>query len=232
MSTPLAELINTPVQGPEGESFTANFAIHEGEILVVPDQETQGRERLLRVVLGLDLVKPGQVKLFGKDIATLNRDRINKVRARCALLPAKTQMVSNLDVYSNVALPMRYHHGADEALIREKVMTVLERFGLKLHANHRPVSLTADQQRFVGLARAVCSEPELFVLEDPFDGFNDHQSERAAEIFRELLDKGTGLLVSLTQSRSDKLSELPNFRLEPLEATPTTWTRLDARHKK
>jgi ABC-type transporter Mla maintaining outer membrane lipid asymmetry ATPase subunit MlaF len=232
MSSPLAELIDAPVQGPEGENYIANLHVEAGEVVVVPNQETQGSMRLLRIVLGLDPVESGQVKLFGTDLATLSRDGINKVRARCALLPAKTQLVSNLDVYSNIALPMRYHHGQDEGAIRVRVMAILERLGLEQYANHRPVDLTADQHRFVGLARATCSDPSLFVLEDPFEGFNDTQSERANEIFREFLDNGTGLLVSLTQSRSERLAELPNCRLEPLDATPTTWIRISARKSK
>jgi ABC-type ATPase involved in cell division len=229
MNGPLAELVDAPVQGPEGELYTANLTIHGGEVVVVPDQETQGRMRLLRIILGIDRLPTGHVALFGQDVNSLGRNGLNKARSRCAVLPAKTQMVSNLDVYSNVALPMRYHHATDEAVIRAKVMASLERLGLERYASHRPVSLTADQQRFVGLARALCSMPELFVIEDPHEGFNDTQSERASQIFKELLHHGTGILVSLTQSHSDKLEALPNARIEPLDTTPTAIYRLQSR---
>lgn len=229
MSGRLAELTDATVQGPEGETYTANVFVKPGEVVIVPDQETQGHMRLLRVTLGIDRLGPGQAKLFGQDLNSLSRNGLNKARARCAVLPAKTQMVSNLDVYSNVALPMRYHHATDDAAIRAKVMASLERLGLARYANHRPVSLTADQQRFVGLARAFCSRPELFIIEDPHEGFNDAQSERATQIFRDLLNDGTGILVCLTQSHSDKLEALPNARMEPLDTTLTAIHRLQSR---
>jgi ABC-type branched-subunit amino acid transport system ATPase component len=106
----------------------------------------------------------------------------------------------------------------DEEKLRLNIMEVLTRLGLERVADRRPVGLTSDQQRFVGIARAVCSQPELLVLEDPYEGFNDHQAERAANLFRELIEGGTALLISLTQSRSERLASLPNARYQPLEA--------------
>ena len=84
-------------------------------------------------------------------------------------------------------------------------MDALHKLGLEKEAGHRPVQLTTDQQRFVGIARAIVCQPELFLLEDPYEGFNEAQAERAAQMFRALLEQGTGLLISLTQSRSGVL---------------------------
>ena len=216
-ASPLCTLNGAYVLGPEGTHYEAMLSVQRGETVIVPDQETQGKRRLFRVVMGLDRAEPGQVALFGYDLATVNRHTLNQIRSRCAVLPAKTQMVSNLDVFSNVALPLRYHHGGDEVTIRGKVMDALHKLGLEKEAGHRPVQLTTDQQRFVGIARAIVCQPELFLLEDPYEGFNEAQAERAAQMFRALLEQGTGLLISLTQSRSESLASLPNARYQPLE---------------
>ena len=95
-------------------------------------------------------------------------------------------LISNLTVFDNIALPLRYHTDLSRWEIREKVEENLQRLGIGDAGTRRPEELSMEQMRWAALGRALIMEPELLFLDGPTTGIDPVAGQR---ILRIILDE-------------------------------------------
>ena len=144
----------------------------KGQITAVMGPSGTGKTTLLRLITAQIYAQSGQVRLFGENLADLNRGQLFALRRRMGMLFQNSALLTDINVFENVAFPLREHTDLPESLIRNLVLTRLNAVGLRGAAALMPAELSGGMARRVALARAVVMDPELLIYDEPFVGLD------------------------------------------------------------
>ncbi len=112
------------------------------------------------------------VKVFGENLGDLSSRQTFALRRRMGMLFQNSALLTDINVFENVAFPLREHTDLPEALIRSLVLTKLNAVGLRGAAGLMPEELSGGMARRVALARAMIMDPELLIYDEPFVGLD------------------------------------------------------------
>lgn len=143
-----------------------------GRVTAIMGPSGTGKTTLLRLITGQTAPTSGEVLLWGQRVATLRQRDLYALRRRTGMLFQNGALLTDLDVFENVAFPVREHTDLTEPLIRELVLTKLHAVGLRGAARMMPSELSGGMARRVALARAVVLDPELLIYDEPFVGLD------------------------------------------------------------
>ncbi len=149
-----------------------DLQVRRGRITAIMGPSGTGKTTLLRLITGQISADRGQVLVFGRDIATLNRREVYALRRRMGMLFQNGALLTDMDVFENVAFPVREHTDLPEPLVRKLVLTKLQAVGLRGAATLMPAELSGGMARRVALARAIVMDPEVLVYDEPFVGLD------------------------------------------------------------
>jgi phospholipid/cholesterol/gamma-HCH transport system ATP-binding protein len=149
-----------------------NISVRRGLITAVMGPSGTGKTTLLRLITGQLFADSGQVMVFGRDIASLSSSEIYAVRRRTGMLFQNGALLTDINVFENVAFPVREHTDLPESVIRKLVLTKLEAVGLRGAAELMPAELSGGMARRVALARAIVMDPEVLLYDEPFVGLD------------------------------------------------------------
>jgi phospholipid/cholesterol/gamma-HCH transport system ATP-binding protein len=131
-----------------------------------------GKTTLLRLITGQVHAERGSVKVFGQEVSQMSRAELFALRRRMGMLFQNGALLTDIDVYENVAFPLRAHTKLPESLIRQLVLTKLHAVGLRGAARLMPVELSGGMARRVALARAIVMDPDILIYDEPFVGLD------------------------------------------------------------
>jgi phospholipid/cholesterol/gamma-HCH transport system ATP-binding protein len=146
--------------------------VRRGRVTAIMGPSGAGKTTLLRLITAQIAPERGQVSVFGEDLARLNTTGIYAVRQRLGVLFQNGALLTDLDVFENVAFPVREHTDLPESLLRKLVLTKLQAVGLRGAAQLTPAELSGGMARRVALARAIVMDPELLIYDEPFVGLD------------------------------------------------------------
>ena len=164
-----------------------SLAVQRNEVLGLVGGSGRGKTTLQRQMLGLERPYRGAIRVFGIDINACPREALEGVRGRWGVLFQSGALFSALNVYDNIALPLRELRSWDEDLIHELVMSKLRMVGIEAqHAAKMPAQLSGGMIKRIGLARALVLDPELLFLDEPTAGLDPDRSESFVKLIQEL----------------------------------------------
>lgn len=146
--------------------------VRRGRITAIMGPSGTGKTTLLRLITAQILPGRGQVRVFGRDLATLSGPEIYALRRRMGMLFQNGALLTDMDVFENVAFPVREHTDLPETLLRKLVLTKLQAVGLRGAARLMPAELSGGMARRVALARAIVMDPEVLIYDEPFVGLD------------------------------------------------------------
>jgi phospholipid/cholesterol/gamma-HCH transport system ATP-binding protein len=149
-----------------------DLAVRRGRITAVMGPSGTGKTTLLKLITAQAAADRGQVRVFGQDLATLGGAAVYALRRRMGMLFQNGALLTDLDVFENVAFPVREHTDLPEPLIRRLVLTKLQAVGLRGAAALMPAELSGGMARRVALARAIVMDPEILLYDEPFVGLD------------------------------------------------------------
>jgi len=149
-----------------------DLTVQRGRITAIMGPSGGGKTTLLKLITGQIFADRGSVRVFGQDVATLDRRALYALRQRLGLLFQNGALLTDLDVFDNVAFPVREHSDLTETLIRKLVLTKLQAVGLRGAAHLMPAELSGGMARRVALARAIVMDPEVLMYDEPFVGLD------------------------------------------------------------
>ena len=149
-----------------------NLTIPRGRITAIMGPSGTGKTTLLRLMTGQIRPDSGQVLFDGTDVCSLSTRELYALRMRMGMLFQNGALLTDEDVFENVAFPLREHTELPEALIRNIVLTKLQAVGLRGAARLMPAELSGGMARRVALARAMATDPEVLIYDEPFTGLD------------------------------------------------------------
>jgi phospholipid/cholesterol/gamma-HCH transport system ATP-binding protein len=162
--------------------------IPRGKVTAVMGPSGTGKTTLLRLITGQVRADSGSLHVAGEDLRNLKRADLYALRRRMGMLFQNGALLTDFNVFENVAFPIREHTDLPERLIRQLVLTKLEAVGLRGAADLMPSELSGGMGRRVALARAIVMDPEILIYDEPFVGLDPISMGVILRLIRRLND--------------------------------------------
>jgi phospholipid/cholesterol/gamma-HCH transport system ATP-binding protein len=165
-----------------------DLTMRRGDVTAIMGPSGTGKTTLLRLITGQIYADAGEVRVDGRDVAGLRRGELYALRQRMGMLFQNGALLTDLDVFENVAFPLREHTRLPESLIRNIVLAKLHAVGLRGAAGLMPQELSGGMARRVALARAIAMDPDILIYDEPFAGLDPISMGMVMRLIRSLND--------------------------------------------
>lgn len=190
MSRPLIEVKNLHTTIGRQEILRGfSLDIERAETLALLGKSGGGKSVFLRHLIGLMKPLSGQIFFEGQDIVPLDERALEPVRRKIGILFQDGALFDSMNVFQNVAFPLREHGERDERVIRRRVHEVLGLVNMLGHDQKMPVNLSGGMRKRVALARAVVSTPRVILYDEPTAGLDPIVSDSINRLIRRLQDQ-------------------------------------------
>jgi phospholipid/cholesterol/gamma-HCH transport system ATP-binding protein len=147
-----------------------DIAIPRGKVTAIMGPSGCGKTTLLRLIAAQLMPSQGEVWVAGNNLPSLSRSELFDMRKQMGVLFQSGALFTDLDVFENVAFPLRVHTKLPEEMIRDIVLMKLEAVGLRGAIELMPDELSGGMKRRVALARAIALDPQILMYDEPFAG--------------------------------------------------------------
>ncbi len=202
-----------------------DLVVRRGETLVVMGPSGTGKSVMLRHAIGLLRPDEGRVEVAGNDLATIEKEELSALRRRMGYLFQEGALINWMNVGDNLALPLRENTDFPEDEIRSRVLEKLALVHLEDVWEKMPSEISGGMRKRVGLARALITDPEIVLYDEPNSGLDPEISMAINLLIRELaetLDITSIVvthLVSCVRVVADRVTMLENGR-KIVDTTP------------
>lgn len=152
-----------------------DWTVQPGEFWVVAGHHGSGKSDLLWTLAGLMPPDTGDYRLMDEEMPVFEDVR-RDVQLNVGLVLGGGRLLNHLSLGENIALPVRYHQDLDEVSALGRVAQVLEVTGLTQRVAQMPGALGRHWRQRAGLARALATDPDLLLLDDPLSGLDSQQA--------------------------------------------------------
>ncbi len=172
-----------------------DFSVLEGTITCVMGRNGVGKTTLVKCILGLEPINSGEITLSGEVIHHLNTE--NRVRRGIGYVPQGREIFSSLTVEENLIIAL----GARRDKLKKIPERVYELFPvLKEMGSRRGGDLSGGQQQQLAIGRALVSEPDLLILDEPNEGIQPNIVQQIGEVLLQL-NKDEKLTIILVEQK-------------------------------
>lgn len=172
-----------------------SFTLQPGSFYFLTGPSGAGKTSLLKLLYLAQRPSRGLIKLFGEDVVTMPRDRMPGFRRRIGVVFQDFRLVPHLNVFDNVALPLRVA-GVREEDLQKPVNDMLVWVGLSDRMDAYPPTLSGGEQQRVAIARAVIARPKMLVADEPTGNVDPDMAVRLLGLFEALNKLGTTVVVA------------------------------------
>ncbi len=171
------------------------FRVDPGEFVAIMGPSGSGKSTLLNLIGLLDRPTNGLYKLNSKSVERLRSNQRTKARrTQIGFVFQNFNLIPNLTVIENVALPMAYK-GSLRSRRLKRAASLLERVGLAEREYFLPKYLSGGEAQRVAIARALVNNPDIIIADEPTGNLDSASSRLVMELFRELHSSGTTVLL-------------------------------------
>ncbi|MEE2789885.1 MAG: ATP-binding cassette domain-containing protein [Myxococcota bacterium] len=182
---PIIELKNVTKRfGSKTVLLDLSLSIMTGKTTVIAGESGSGKSVLLRLMNGLTLPDEGEVFLFGQNLTTTTERIRTELRKRCTMVFQNYALIDSMTVAYNIGFPLRENTPLPPSEIRALVADLLEMLALSHAIDLMPASLSGGMKKRVALARAVITNPEIVLFDEPTTGLDPIMIEFVDELIR------------------------------------------------
>ena len=163
-----------------------SLTIPKGKVTVIMGPSGCGKSTMLKFFGGSLTPFSGDVVFDGISIPRLKRQQLFDLRKRMGMMFQSNALLTDINVFENVAYPLREHTDLSDSLIRHLVLLKLQMVGLRGARDLMPAELSGGMARRVALARAIALDPDLVMYDEPFTGLDPISMGVAVKLIKEL----------------------------------------------
>lgn len=172
-----------------------NLSIQKGELAAIMGPSGSGKSTLMHILGCLDRPTKGKYFLEGKDISSLDRNALARIRnEKIGFVFQSFNLLSRTTALENVELPLLYNNNSPK-IIAEKARKALLLVGLEGRENSYPNQLSGGQQQRVAVARALVNDPAIILADEPTGNLDTRTSVEVMEIFQSLNKQGITIIL-------------------------------------
>jgi len=161
-----------------------------GENLVVLGKSGSGKSVLIKCIVGLLNADSGSINVFGKNVASLNREELGEVRQKIGFLFQSGALYDSMTVKQNLEFPLRrIKKNLKEKEIEEKINEVLENVGLADALHKMPSQLSGGMRKRISLARTIVVDPMIMLYDEPTTGLDPVTSDEISSLINDVKKK-------------------------------------------
>ena len=149
-----------------GAIYDLTLSINKGEFVFIIGGSGSGKSTLIKMLYREEKPTRGEIILGGVNVVKLRNSKVYKLRRKIGVVFQDYKLLPKLTVYENVAFALEVI-GADTKEIRSKVISVLDKVGLKHKAKTYPDKLSGGEQQRVAIARAIVNDPKIIICDEP-----------------------------------------------------------------
>ncbi len=186
-----------------------SLEVSKGETMTIIGGSGTGKSVMLKMLLGLVKPDKGDIYFDGKSVFEMTHDELITMRKRVGMLFQGAALFDSLSVADNVAYPLREHFKYDEAKITKIVEEKLDVVGLKDTEDKMPSDLSGGMKKRVGLARAIATDAEVILYDEPTTGLDPTNTNRIDDLIVSLQErfKITSLVVTHDMQSAFQVSD-------------------------
>lgn len=182
-----------------------SFTVQRGEAVALVGSNASGKGLVLRLCAGLEAPASGTVRVLGADPARATEEQLMELRQRVGFVFAKPALISNMTVFNNVALPLRYHTVLPETEIQERALARLTECGVDAFRDRMPSDLTLGDARQAALARAMVLDPDILCVDEVLLGLDADELVRLRKILERYRKAGRPTIVATVNAPTSLL---------------------------
>ena len=173
-----------------------NLQIEKGERIAIIGKSGSGKSTLLHLLGGLDLPSTGSVWIDGQEMSGVSDKRRGEIRNQyLGFVYQFHHLLPEFTAIENVAMPL-FIRGIDEATAKAKASEILSEMGLDHRLDHRPVELSGGERQRAAIARALVTEPNVVLADEPTGNLDEVTAQTVFEMMLELNQRiGTALVM-------------------------------------
>jgi len=189
-----------------------SFAVNKGDFIFIVGPTGAGKTSILRLIYGDITPDEGEVSIDGYPLRKLSKKRLLEFRSKMGIVFQDLMLLDDRTVFENMALPLRLRGETD---IMRKVVSTLKDVGLTHKSNDLVYNLSRGEQQRLALGRAIITEPELLLADEPFS--NLHVTDIEWLIQKLISYNEMGLTIILSTHNFEVLSKVPRARIIRIE---------------
>ena len=177
-----------------------SFSVPKGEYVAIVGESGSGKSTLLNMIGALDTPTSGKVVIGGKEIFSMNDNRLTVFRRRnIGFIFQAFNLIPELTVEQNIIFPVLLDYQKPDRKYLEELLTVLN---LKERRNHLPSQLSGGQQQRVAIGRALITRPSLILADEPTGNLDTQNSSEVIALLKEASRKYEQSIIMITHNRS------------------------------
>lgn len=177
-----------------------NFSVPKGEFIAVVGESGSGKSTLLNMIGALDTPTSGKVLIDGKDIFSMNDEKLTIFRRRnIGFVFQAFNLIPELNVEQNITFPVLLDYKKPDQAYVEEILTVLS---LKDRRNHLPRQLSGGQQQRVAIGRALITRPMLILADEPTGNLDSQNSNEVISLLKTASKRYQQTIIMITHNRS------------------------------
>lgn len=189
------------------------FSVERGQTLCILGRSGVGKSVTLRILMGFLRPEVGSISVDGTEINLLNEEAMNEMRKRITMVFQNGALFDSLSVFENVAFPLRERGSLNDEQVEQIVDPLLEMVGASDVRNDLPASLSTGRRRAVAMARALASQPEIVLYDEPTTMVDPLIARRLGDLIQRLKRQlgFTSIVVTHDMRFAERLADLVLF---------------------
>jgi glutamate/aspartate transport system ATP-binding protein len=167
--------------------------VNKGEVVVVCGPSGSGKSTLIKCVNGLEDITEGNITVDGTKVND-TKTNLSKLRSRVGMVFQHFELFPHLSIINNLTLAQKKVLGRSQDEAIEKGMKLLDRVGLKAHANKFPGQLSGGQQQRVAIARALAMDPIAMLFDEPTSALDPEMINEVLDVMVSLAKEGMTMM--------------------------------------
>jgi phospholipid/cholesterol/gamma-HCH transport system ATP-binding protein len=177
-----------------------SFDIPRGQITAVMGPSGTGKSVLLKNIIGLLRPDAGEIWVEGEETVSMGERDLYRVRRKFGVLFQDGALFGSMNMFDNMAFPLREHTRKSEKEIRDIVLAKADMVGMLDHMKKYPGEVSGGMKKRAGLARALAMDPEIILFDEPDSGLDPVRVSYLDELVKKIQEETGATFVIITHN--------------------------------